>query len=273
MQILPSLPLRPYIKHYLFIDKDSEKHTSLRIFADGNTGIVFCMNSLLQDSNGIIPASFLYGQLTDYKTLYASRGRLTLAIVVFRPYGIASLFKIPATALRDELIDYSQLIGTAASSLHEELHSAKSPRQAASTLDTYFCSLACQSKANVHTVVSAATEWILSHRGQFSAKGLSDYVGCKQRSLERAFNEVVGLSPKRLGGIIRLHYFLGKSRTTKDFTPVVYDAGYFDQAHFIREFKKFTGITPGAYHKNDSLAVNVVTLSDENVQLPVTIPS
>ncbi|MBD3581308.1 AraC family transcriptional regulator [Flavobacterium selenitireducens] len=272
MQILPSIPLRPYIKHYLFIDSVEALNMTLRIFADGNTGIVFCMDSLLRDNNEIIPSSFLYGPITDYRT-FNTMGRLSLVIVVFRPYGLSSLFNIPANTIKNKLIDCTLVMGTAATSLHDELHFAKSHGQAASILDTYFSRLACQSKANLHPVVSASTEWILRQKGQFSSNELSDHVGCKQRSLERAFNEVVGLSPKKLGGIIRLHYFLGKSRTTKDFTPVAYDAGYFDQAHLIREFKKITGITPGAYHKNDSLAVNVVSLPDENVQLFDTIPS
>jgi AraC-like DNA-binding protein len=188
-----------------------------------------------------------------------------------RPYGLSSFFNIPATALKDELIDYRLIAGTAASSLHEELHSIKRPLDAADALDTFFYGLACQSNPTLNPVVSAVTEWMLQRNGQFVAKELCDYSGWKQRSLERAFNEVVGLSPKKLGGIIRLHYFLGASRTAKDFTPIVYDAGYYDQAHLIREFKKFTGITPSSYYANESLAVNMVTIPDENVQLPLQI--
>lgn len=266
MQIRPSVLLRPYIKHYLFIEVSSVRELSLRIFADGNTGIVFCMDTLLSSENCTLPESFLYGQINSYKTLRASN-RLSLIIVVFRPFGMSSLLNIPAITLKDVFIDYTLIAGSPAATLHEKLRYANNPLQAVNALDTYFLKLHQLRPAAPSPVVSAATGWIIKHKGQFSARELSDYTGMHQRSLQRAFNETVGLSPKRLGGIVRLHHFLGGARNAKDFTPIVYEAGYYDQAHLIREFKKLTGLTPSLYHSNVSLAVNVVSLPDENVQL------
>ena len=47
MQVLPSKDLLPYIKHYLFIKSEGESIKKLRLFTDGNTGIVFTFNNNL----------------------------------------------------------------------------------------------------------------------------------------------------------------------------------------------------------------------------------
>ena len=88
MQILPSPELRAFIKHYLFISSVAPLANVLRIFGDGNTGIVFCLGStLLSTDQDKLPKTFVYGQITDHKTLSAN-GTILLCIVVFHPFGM-----------------------------------------------------------------------------------------------------------------------------------------------------------------------------------------
>jgi AraC-like DNA-binding protein len=270
MQLLPSPQLRPYIKHYLFIENSDALHKQLRIFSDGNTGIVFCLHTLLTDSNSQqLPEVFAYGQITNYRTLY-THGPVSLLIVVFKPYGMHALLNIPGAILKGDLVDLQSVIGTGAKDIYESLLEAGDKYRMSACLDGFFNGLLSSPATALHPMVSATAEWILQRKGLFRAEELVAFTGWQQRSIERAFNEVVGLSPKKLGGIVRLHHFLGTIRTSTTqlkYTPLAYEAGYYDQAHLIREFRKITGLTPSAYTiKEYHLAVNVVGIPDENVQ-------
>ena len=67
-----------------------------------------------------------------------------------------------------------------------------------------------------------------------------------QRQFERSFKEVAGFTPKLYARIKRFETTLNKSGSL---TEIALDAGYFDQAHFIRDFKAFTGLQPRNYFK------------------------
>ncbi len=80
-----------------------------------------------------------------------------------------------------------------------------------------------------------------------SVKQLTDDTGMSQRQLSRRFQQCVGLSPKeylRVNRFIRSLQHL-KHYPTCSLTDVAYQSGYYDQAHFIRDYKDYTGLTPG----------------------------
>lgn len=70
------------------------------------------------------------------------------------------------------------------------------------------------------------------------------------KKLERLFVNNTGINPKLWDRIIQFNYatqlIFNKNRTTS-FTRIVYEAGYYDQAHSINFFKRFAGITPSEY--------------------------
>lgn len=271
MQIIPSPNLTPYIKHYLFLDLMDFHNGLFRTFADGNTGIVFCLGDGALYKDGIkLPKVFCYGQMTDYRVLETT-GTLRLIIAVFRPFGMSSILHTPAGELKNKIIDLESVIDNSVSIIYEALCETASNLEIAKNLNDYFSILLQKREVHMFPMIAAATNWIAERNGLFKAEELIHFTGYSQRTIERAFHNLVGLAPKKLGGIIRLHHFLGEVRGTGNkynFTPKVFDSGYFDQAHMIREFRKITGLTPTTYHvKSKRLAVNVIVLPDENIQL------
>ena len=73
--------------------------------------------------------------------------------------------------------------------------------------------------------------------------------GVRKRSLQRLFYEYVGVSPKWVISRYRLHEALERAASggSIDWTSVAHELGYFDQAHFIRDFKRLVGMTPTQY--------------------------
>lgn len=84
MQIPSSIGLSGLVKHYLFLNKEAQSPCDLRLFSDGNTGIVFSISGGLTLNAQPLPDAFLYGQISDYKDI-GCHGPAELFIIVFRP--------------------------------------------------------------------------------------------------------------------------------------------------------------------------------------------
>jgi AraC-like DNA-binding protein len=267
MQISPSSNLLPFIKHYLFLDHKEKRVKTFRLFSDGNTGIVFSLNCNLLTATGNnatsrLPNAFVYGQLTRFLDLYLA-GEESLVIIVFQPSGLYEMMNIPADELRDNIIPTEDLFGPTSLLLREKLFDQSGLQQKLDLLNTFFTKCVLGDSGTTETLIRSSIKFIIQNKGLISIGQLVKYTGYTERHIERKFNESIGLNPKRISSIIKLHYFLGTLKTRSgDFTQMGYEAGYFDQSHLIREFKKYTGMTPKHYvMANDKLTINFVELS------------
>jgi len=95
--------------------------------------------------------------------------------------------------------------------------------------------------------VSRAHEHLLTHHDDPSViRSWSERSGFSVRTITRWFTDEIGMPPKRLARVARFHHALAGLHGARS-SRFYLDAGYYDQAHFIREFKEFTGMTPEAY--------------------------
>jgi len=93
-----------------------------------------------------------------------------------------------------------------------------------------------------------AAERLAAGQGLVSPTELARELGLSERQLRRGFLEAVGVSPKRLGRIFRLQAVLSLAADKKrHWGTVAIDAGYYDQAHLISDFKSMTGTSPGRF--------------------------
>ncbi len=67
--------------------------------------------------------------------------------------------------------------------------------------------------------------------------------------VRRAFTENVGVSPKEFARTVRLQRAVRMAATSCDWACIAADAGYYDQAHLIADFRRLVGLTPGAFFK------------------------
>jgi transcriptional regulator GlxA family with amidase domain len=90
---------------------------------------------------------------------------------------------------------------------------------------------------------------IVEQSGQVRIDDLAFQAGFSARQLRRLFLEQVGLSPKHFCRVIRFQRSLSRlpGRGRADWAQVAVDCGYYDQAHFINEFRQFSGYTPGEF--------------------------
>jgi AraC-like DNA-binding protein len=276
MQILPSKELMPFIKHYLFLESESKSIKKLRLFSDGNMGMVFSLkNSLIctiqnNKLSAYLPASFVYGQISKFKDLLLIN-EASLIIVVFQPAGINQLMGLSAAELKDNIIRTEELFGCKVISLQEKLFEQISLKDKVEKLNAFFIELTAKKVFVNQLLIGASVDFILKNRGTNSISQLVKYTSYSERHLERIFIECIGLSPKKFGNIVKLHSFLkllkDKSKQN-NITNFCYEAGYADQSHLIKEFKKYTGITPTQYLTNTSrLAINFMEFTSTEIPM------
>ena len=264
MQVSPSITLSPYIKHYLFLDNKETAIQKLRLFSDGNTGIVFSLKSKLiakintNEVKDYLPASFVYGQLSHFRDIYYE-SEINLVIVVFQPNGIHQLLGIPANEFQNSIIDIDHVLGQKGLDFQGKLSEQVNNHIRIELLNAFFETLVARKTISNQSIIHSSLDFITATKGLFSVKQLVEYTGYTERHLERKFNECIGLNPKKFGNVIRLHHFLKLLKDKTDdtnLTTICYDAGFSDQSHLIKEFKKHTGITPKEYLNNTGKLTN-----------------
>jgi AraC-like DNA-binding protein len=269
MQLQPSIQLAGLVKHYLFLEAHLYYEDKLRLFPDGNTGIVFSeRNKLLVSLNGKtapqqLPHAFLYGQIGAFKDLY-STGETSLLIVVLRPFAIYQLLGSASSTLRDTVIDIEDLFGLKGINVQHKLAETADIHEKIRIIEKFLLQLLVDYQHNLPAIIPACINYISLNKGLGTVKELIQFSGYSERQLERLFNTVVGVSPNSFMQIIKLHNFLKelkKSDATRSLTRLCHHSGYYDQAHLIRSFKKVTGLTPSHYIKNNNpLAVNLLQI-------------
>ena len=98
-------------------------------------------------------------------------------------------------------------------------------------------------------LVTTAVELIKEHSGNIKITRLAQKLNISQSQLEKRFRRIVGASPKKFASIVRIRHVMTLGRDYISMTQLALEAGYFDQAHFIKAFKSFTGVTPEKYFK------------------------
>lgn len=222
----------------------SKSSLDLIITLDGN----FCAGAeqLLFGSRSH-GAPYLVGPLSSSATLH-SQGRCSAVGVKFRPGRAQSFFGFPMHEVTDKVVDLagiesSQLVARLAGAAAEPKPAEARARAMEKVLDDF---RARRARKTSHDKIAAAVELIERSRGSLDVAAIAGALDTGPRQLERLFRHTVGVSPKlacrieRVRHAMRLVPFGGHA----DWADIAYACGFYDQAHFIRDFRAITGMTP-----------------------------
>ena len=98
--------------------------------------------------------------------------------------------------------------------------------------------------------VVSAISMIYKSGGNIRIKELLSELHISQSAFEKRFRKAVGASPKKFASIVRFKNTICNYDPKKSLTNLGYETGFYDQAHFIKEFKNFTGDSPDIFFKN-----------------------
>jgi AraC-like DNA-binding protein len=161
----------------------------------------------------------------------------------FRPGMASSFLRLPATESTDHSIPLSDVWGADGRRLSEQIAGAESAEECAGFLEAHLTDPAAPNRTQR---ICAA---IVEKRGQIRVDELAFHAGLSARQLRRAFLEQTGLSPKHFCRVIRFRDSASRLAACRrgEWTQVALECGYYDQAHFINEFRELSGYSPSEF--------------------------
>lgn len=266
----PQTDLQSLIKCYWSLEVPTEPSPQKqRIVPDGCMEMIFILgdniNRYITENETIIqPRAVVVGQITE-PFIIQPTGYVNCFAVRFYPFGFANFISTSLKELENKETHINQLFEESkAKELEQKIIQAESNEQRIEIIEIFLLDK-LNEKTTIDNIVKSTIDTLFSSKGSTSIGTILKEDISKRRQLERNFLKQVGLSPKQLGKVIRLQTALKMllNENPENLTQIAYESEYYDQAHFIKDFKEFTGINPKEFLSDDEMTLSSVFYSNE----------
>jgi AraC-like DNA-binding protein len=213
-----------------------------------NLGPLWQVTSPALESGQVVKIdSFLAGMHDRFATSYSDGNSFCLQIN-FTPLGAHRLFGLPMATLTNTIVDFAELLGKDATVLLARLRECDDWAARFTILESFLLQRLADGKDGRPEIAWALRRLEMSN-GAVQIGDLADEIGWSRKKLIHSFQRETGLAPKGIGRIYRLNRMLsllhGSARVS--LAELAHESGYYDQAHFNRDFRDFAGLSPGDY--------------------------
>lgn len=247
-QFEPGEILRPFIQSIMV--SESELAQSYTIFPGTSLVMGFQYRGRLAFRNdktaiGLATAG-VTGILNSFR-IFENTANTGTVLVIFKEAAALHFFREPLHELYNESLSLEHFIrGDRLSALEEQLSAAEDDHNRVALVEQFLIAMLQPRKEDL--LVSAAIKQIHQSQGNIRMTELADKLYTSKSPLEKRFRQAVGTAPKKFANIVRM-----KSALIAMQSPLTieddYRMNYYDQSHFIHDFKNFTGTTPEQYLK------------------------
>ena len=240
----PSSLLQPFIKKYVIIE--SGKEIVNRVLPDTSLAMAFrfkgSVNYIIDDNKVQLPSLAISGLQKSARLInYADNSGNIL--VLFKEAKAASFFKAPLHELFKNSIPMDNLFNRQGLSIvEEELAYTTKHIERINAVERFLISQLIHKKPD--KLIEAAVQKIETSKGLIKAKDLADTFYISQDAFEKRFRRIVGSSARQYSSTIRMKEVIKQANNSPRLTDLALDTGFYDQAHFNKEFKLFTGQSP-----------------------------
>lgn len=265
---IPKSPLDQFIESFIYHEGYNPEHSIDRFLPDGNVEIIIDLD---------VKPKFIYDNKTLQKiqtcrkawasgvrrepiSIYSGKDSAML-IISFKKGKAYPFFPLPMNEISDCVADADLLWGDLFSALRlrllEQHEASKKFRIVENFLLENF-----QKKLQLNLCVEFAVNKIIENPTEINLGKLTEKIGYSQKHFISMFKKEVGLTPKSYLKIMRFQKALIEieNSASVDWTQISGKCGFYDQAHFIADFKKFSGFTPVQYLKRKNHLLNYVPI-------------
>ncbi|MEE2059682.1 AraC family transcriptional regulator [Rhodococcus artemisiae] len=204
----------------------------------------------------------LVGGLTSKAVAIGHDGRQHGVKVSLTPMGARAVYGMPAAALANDVVDLGRILGGLGRELTERSREARSWRERFAAVDDVLLAAvrghdtSPAARAPIRPEVREAWRRLSSSRGAVQIGSLAAELGWSRRHLTRQFHSEIGLTPKEAARVLRFEhaYVLATAGTPPAWSTIASATGFADQAHLVRDWRDFTGLTPTAWRGSELLA-------------------
>lgn len=246
--LYPRPELKKFVSHFWITSKDVQKGGMNRLHystACSLANIVFAFKGI--ESNPVPAFTHFQGQTSLPEQIHIpEEGFLKIFGISIYSYAIPQLFNALAPELINRSIPLSSLWGSQENILIEMMASSLATEKCISILSNYLQSQLRESRYTDELVIKA-TDQIRTVNGNINMERLSSELCLSQKQFTRRFKIQTGFNPKLYARIIRFESTLYTMMEYSSLTEAACMNGYYDQAHFIQDFKTFTGHNPNQF--------------------------
>lgn len=261
-EYIPSEVLREYVKCYYLYESDLTRTIEDKAFATGCVEIMFNLDGTqweTQKNDGFTKTAKVevWGQILRPLPLRLA-GKSTMMGIRFHPYGAALFLNDDLSLFNDLVIDLRSVMGKSVEELYNCLMDTSGAVERIALIEAFLLKRLGQihNKKDKTTLVKRVMHELTRDDFFDNIENVAERHGITSRYLQKIFLQHTGLTPKLYSKINRFQkslVLIGKGNLP--LTSIAYQSGYFDQSHFIREFRAFTGTTPSGFDAEASSAI------------------
>jgi AraC-like DNA-binding protein len=256
--ISPPEKLARYVRYFWVLEGEASFCNPYvhRSMADGCAELIFHYKGVFDE---LLPtdkveksfAAGLAGQSQHFRRFSINQNFAIFGVYLF-PFAVSQLFNFQNEEAKDQMIDLKALLGDQASEIEDKMMLADSNTARVKIISDFL--ERCLAKIEKQPVgVFEAIKYIIQTNGTARVELLAKQNFQSTRQFERNFKRFSGFSPKLFSRIIRFQSALAQYNCkNKSLTQIAYDCGYYDQSHFIQDFKEFSGHSPREYFSGAS---------------------
>jgi len=240
----PTEQLKSFIKYYAIAENELENE--YKVFPSTSLVIGFQYKGKLASiSNNIesqLSSAGISG-ITDSYKVFKNSANIGTVLVYFTEIGFSHFSSNPTHELFNLSISLQDIFDKQqVNDVEEKLANTSNDKERIKTIERFLLSQLKEIKTD--KLVVEAVKLIYQSNGSIRIKELNEKLCISQSPFEKRFRKVVGTSAKKFASIIRFNTVLNRLSETKSLTQICLENNFFDQAHFIKDFKHFTGDTP-----------------------------
>lgn len=256
-KIPPPAALARYVRFFWVLEGNLSAGESYihRSVADGSAEMIFHYKGLFDTLKGPSVASDFRsgvdGQSSSFRR-YEVQESFGIFGAYLYPFSIPVFFGHSASALTNQMPDLATLCGREGRELEERMMLADNNTARTSILSAFLLKRLDKYRQIPENIFSSIHH-IIQSRGLVNVQSLAGDVCLSMRQFERKFKDLAGFSPRLYARIIRFQAAIAAYGGRKQsLTEIAYECGYYDQSHFIHDFKEFSGYHPRHYFKGNT---------------------
>ena len=270
---IPQPPLANFVEKFWWDEGNALPHTKERILPHGSMDLIINLHKdtfrvydqqhhdHIQSFRGCL----LTGARSEF-SLIDTANLVSTVSVHFKPGGAFPFLPLPAGELHNRNVSLDELWGQEASDLREQLLEAGTPDSMFRILEQFLLSHIARPLALHPAVAYSLKEFqrVPPYPNTQTISEVSERIGLSHKRFVQVFREAVGLTPKLFCRVLRFQEVLHLIEQGQqiEWAQIAQTCGYFDQAHFLHDFRDFSGITPTTYLTQRSEHRNHVPLPD-----------
>lgn len=242
--IKPSIELCQYVRYYWILK--SREQFSVLTFPIGCPQIIFHrLSPLFIPELSVSQDKFTISGQVNFPAHIASDGDTEMIVAVFYPHTIGMFIDTPPSAFYNAEISGFDIEDKYLNGLASRIFDCENTYQCIEIIESWLLTkLKYQHDILNLTRIGAAINSIMRNPA-LQVRELADIACLSPKQLGRIFNTYVGMMPKEYARIVRFQKSMWMLQNhCQDYADIAYCCGYSDQSHFIRNFRRFSGITP-----------------------------